>query len=208
MSDQSAAQPPSHSRSNPFSSRNVRPGAMPFLFASNEAPAQLVERLRAAAWWGEIIGPHGSGKSALVAAIAPQLAVAGRRVLSISLHDGQRHLRAFAGDLAAIDRQCLVVVDGYEQLSWFSRLRLKRFCRRRRCGLLVTAHEPVGLPRLYTTRPTLEMAERIAASLVDLKGSAIRRDDIARAFAVRGGNLREVLFDLYDLYEERRGGRA
>ena len=199
---------PSNSPSNPFSSRNVRPGAIPFLFSADEAPTQLVDRLRAADWWGEIVGPHGSGKSSLVAALAPHLAAADRHLLSISLHDGQRHLRAYAGDRAAVDRRCLVIVDGYEQLSWFSRWRLKRLCRRRGCGLLVTSHGPVGFPRLYTMRPTLETAMQIVAGLVDLESGPIRRADVERLFAVRGGNLRDVLFDLYDLYEERRNRPA
>ena len=199
---------PSNSASNPFSSRNIRPGAIPFLFAADEEPAQIVEQLHAAAWWGEIVGPHGSGKSALVATLAPQWAAAGRRLVSISLHDGQRHLRAFTRDLATVDHQCLVIVDGYEQLSWLSRWRLKRLCRRRGCGLLVTSHEPVGLPRLYTMRPSAPTAERIVAGLVDLESGVIHRDDVERLFEIRGGNLREMLFDLYDLYEERRHRRA
>jgi hypothetical protein len=204
MSDAIGPLPPS----NPFSSRNIRPGAIPFLFAADETPEQLVERLRAASWWGEIVGRHGSGKSALLATLAPFLASAGRRLVNITLHDGQRNLRAFARELAAVDRQCLVIVDGYEQLSWLARLRLKRQCRQRGSGLLVTSHAPTGLPRLYTTRPGLETALRVVGRLVDLDGDHVRRDDVERLLAARGGNLRDVLFDLYDLYEERRGQRA
>lgn len=208
MNDESASSPCSQSPSNPFSSRNVRPGAIPFLFAADESPAQLVGRLQTARWWGEIVGPHGSGKSALVAALAPQLAAAGRRLLTISLHDGLRHLRAFTNDLSTIDRQSVVIVDGYEQLSWLSRWRLKRLCRQKDCGLLVTSHASVGLPRLHTTQPTLETAVRIVADLVDLQGGPIHRADVERLFVLRAGNLREVLFDLYDLYEERQAPRA
>jgi len=208
MSDDSASSSRSQSPSNPFSSRNVRPGAIPFLFAADESLAQLAGRLQTARWWGEIVGPHGSGKSALLASLTPQLAAAGRRSLHISLHDGQRNLRAFADDLSTIDRQSVVIVDGYEQLSWLSRWRLKRLCRQKDCGLLVTSHTPVGLPRLYTMQPTLETAVRIVAGLVDLQRGPIQRADVERLLALRAGNLREVLFDLYDLYEERRAPRA
>ncbi len=54
---------------NPFCTRWVRPGAIPFLFPPGENAEELADRLRQAGWWGEITGPHGSGKSALLAAL-------------------------------------------------------------------------------------------------------------------------------------------
>lgn len=200
MSEAQGHVPPS----NPFSSRNVRPGAIPFVFAAGESARQVVQRLRAAHWWGQIVGPHGSGKSALVATLAPHLVDAGRRLTCITLHDGQRNLRALARDLAEIDETSLVVVDGYEQLSWFSRWRLKRQCQRKGSGLLVTSHATASLPWLYSTQPSLEMALQIVARLSQGSEPCIRREDVERLYAARRGDLRDVLFDLYDLYEARR----
>ena len=43
-------------------------------------------------WWGEILGPHGAGKSALLATLIPAVERAGRRPVLVELHDGQRRL--------------------------------------------------------------------------------------------------------------------
>src|SRR5262249_23632578 len=75
---------------NPFATRRVRPGAIPFLFPTGESVGQLLDRLRAAGWWGQVVGPHGSGKSTLVAALLPELCQAGREPLLLVHHRGER----------------------------------------------------------------------------------------------------------------------
>jgi hypothetical protein len=97
-----------------------------------------------------------------------------------------------------------VIVDGYEQLSWWSRLRLKARCRSARAGLLVTAHTSVGLPDLFTTVPSLELAQQVVQRLLPSGDAQIAANDIAAAFDQQRGNLRETLFQLYDIYEQRR----
>src|SRR5687767_14761631 len=134
-------------RSNPFATRFTRPGALPFLFPPQQTPQTLVDALAAAGWWGEIIGPHGSGKSSLLAALIPEVAARGRRVVHFTLSQGERKLPNEPDEEWTKDTQ--VVVDGYEQLSWFSRRRLKARCRRDGAGLLITAHEGCGLPSLF-----------------------------------------------------------
>ncbi len=133
---------------NPFSASRVRPGAAPFLFPAGEDSAALVEQLELGGWRGEIVGPHGSGKSTLLAALSAELAARGRQTFSIALHDGERRLPVERRQLAALASGTLVIVDGYEQLSWWSRWRLGRMCASRGWGLLVTAHRPVGLPQV------------------------------------------------------------
>jgi hypothetical protein len=189
---------------NPFCSRRVRPGATAYLFPSGQGPAHLVDQLRQNAWWGQIVGPHGSGKSALLAALLPAIERAGRRTLLIELHDGRRRLPQDFRRAADSDCPTLVVVDGYEQLGLWQRWWLKRFCRRRGLGLLLTAHAPVGLPELAHTSATPELAQQIVAQLQGHHPSRITPADVTQRFGDHGGNLREMLFDLYDLYEQRR----
>lgn len=189
---------------NPFCSRRVRPGALPFLFAANENTAQLVERLRQNGWWGQVIGPHGSGKSALLAALAPAIELAGRQTLRVELHDGQRRLPPEFRRSPDLNASAVLIVDGYEQLGLFGRLGLKRLCRRNRLGLLVTAHGPVGLPDLFHTTVSLPLAQEIVEQLGCGYRCRVTAEDVAERFSHHGGNLREVLFDLYDLYEKRR----
>jgi hypothetical protein len=100
----------------------------------------------------------------------------------------------------------LVVVDGYEQLSRWNRWRLRSWCRRRGCGLLVTSHAPTGLPARFCTSVSPELAMSVARKLLPPGDRTIGDDHIRRCFAEQGGNLRETLFALYTIYERRRKG--
>jgi hypothetical protein len=189
--------------SNPFSTRFIRPGAIPFIFPDGQSAALLVDRLRDFQWRAQLIGPHGSGKSTLLAALIPALESVGREVLAIDLHQGQRRLpNLAAGTLSAAT---LLVIDGYEQLSWWSRRRVKGLCRRTGAGLLVTAHTDLGLPTLYSTEPSQTLAQAVVARLLAGGDRRITSDDISTAFAASGGNIRETLFRLYDIYHQRGG---
>src|SRR5262249_29157784 len=148
----------------------------------------------------------GSGKSTLLAALLPEMRRVGRIPLLVALHDGQRRLPPEAwADLRALPSgTAIAVIDGYEQLSLWSRFRLRRHCWRRRQGLLVTAHQPAGLPDLLRTGVTPETAWMVVEHLLPDPQSAITPADVATRLAVQAGNLREVLFELYDLYEKSR----
>jgi hypothetical protein len=188
---------------NPFATRWMRPGALAYRFPAGQSVERLVETLRANRWRGEITGPHGCGKSTLLAALLPALREAGREPLLQTLHDGQRRLPRELTDAAWTPRT-QVIVDGYEQLGRLARARLKRRSRRAGCGLLVTAHAPAGLPELARVAPDLETVVQLVAHLLGQSSAPIAREEIARRFAAREGNVRDVLFDLYDLYERRR----
>lgn len=188
---------------NPFATRYTRPGAVPFFFPPGADAKQLVARLRSNDWWGEIVGPHGSGKSTLLCALIPEMNHAGRRTRLIALHDGQRRLGVDLGREIARESNAVVIVDGYEQLSLASRIRLKRFCRRRRCGLVVTSHRPTGLPLLFRTTTSPKLAEEIVRYLLGGHAALLDAATLDRCFARHGGDLRETLFELYDWYEQQ-----
>ncbi len=95
----------------------------------------------------------------------------------------------------------MIVVDGYEQLGWFGRRAVKVACWRQGWGLLVTAHDEVGFPLLARTSTSLALAEQIVEQLLPAGQGAIDSCGVARAFAEAGGNLREMLFALYDQFE-------
>ena len=151
------------------------------------------------------------------------LARIGCDVRSIALHDGQRRLtREFLAATAPSEqaadtqehRRRIVIVDGYEQLSCWSRWRLQRRCRVVGAGLLVTAHGPTNLPSLFRTAVDLELTERVVTQLLADAGPGaetaadISLQDIRWAWQRHNGNLRETLFDLYDIFEQRRIGRV
>jgi len=189
---------------NPFSTRYVRPGAIPFLFPEAENVQRLLDRLREHGWWGAVVGPHGSGKSALMATLVEALEGLPRRVLRVDLHDKQRRLPSHARRALEDDPPEQLVVDGYEQLKRPGRWRLQRSCRRAGLGLLVGAHRPIGLPVLYRTGADLTLARRLVEQLAAGHEALVGDDDVTAAHARHGENVRELLFALYDLYEMRR----
>ena len=189
---------------NPFATRATRPGSIDYLFSAAESGAALVERLRENDWWGQIVGPHGSGKSTLLHALLPLLEQADRRVRHFTLHRGERRLSIERSEQLSWGSNTQVIVDGYEQLGHWNRMLLKRLCRRRQVGLLVTTHVNVGFPTIYSTAPSLEVTQQLVGQLQAAGRELITPDDVARSFECQQGNLREVFFELYDLYEQRR----
>jgi hypothetical protein len=188
--------------SNPFATRFTRPGAMEFLFPDGVSADGLVARLREHSWQGEIVGPHGAGKSTLLASLIEPLTTAGRTVLQVTLHQGEAALPQALDDWHPWNSATQVIVDGYEQLSWWSRSKLALRIGDRQAGLLVTSHAPTGLPTLLRVDPCLESAEQVVRRLVPDE-AVISRDNIEQAFRACDGNIREMLFQLYDLYQVR-----
>jgi hypothetical protein len=191
-------------RPNPFATARVRPGAIAYRFAPGESVTTLVDRLRACRWRGQIVGPHGSGKSTLLAALVPALEAAGRRTLLVPLAEDQRWLPRHVSS-ASLGSAGLLIVDGYERLCRPARWLTGWLCRARGWGLLATAHRDLGLPTLAAPRPDLPTAQAIVQSLLIGSDGVIAHAEVEEAWHRHGGNLREALFDLYDLYAERAG---
>jgi len=190
--------------SNPFSTRFICPDAASYLFPDGNDAMRLVAKLRETGWWGQVIGPHGSGKSTLLYTLQPLIEMAGRHVELHVLRKPDRRLAIARHARGTWNSQTQVVVDGYEQLGWFNRARLKRHCRSRGAGLLVTAHDPIGLPDLWRTEPSLELAQTLVARLLAPQCMRwITAEDVSCAYATHGGNLREMLLSLYDVFEHR-----
>jgi hypothetical protein len=226
---------------NPFCTRRIRPGALPFLFSPGIDLETLLVRLQTNGNRGEIVGPHGSGKSTLLAAMIPALQAAGWQTQLIELHDGQRRLPAKFGErgerkgkrgegrgerskrigdgeqrtggtedspassIASLhvpgSMPLMLLIDGYEQLGFSSRFLLKRRCRRKGWGLVITSHRSGVLPPLFETGVTLELANRVIQEILGENAGVVSQQEISDSFVRHEGNLREVFFDLYDLLE-------
>jgi len=189
---------------NPFSTRSTRPGAIPYRFSGNLSAANVVDHLRDYGWWGEIVGPHGTGKSTLLSTLLPLLRNAGRDVHSFRLRGGESRLPVSLVKLERWGTETQLIVDGYEQLGAAARSTLKRMCRKRQSGLLVTTHESVGLPPLCRTSVSVELAQRLVAELTAAVCPLITPEDVEQSYRLHPGNLREVFFELYDVYESRK----
>jgi hypothetical protein len=193
-------EPPSR-HANPFATCWTRPGAIAFQFADGASIKSLVARLQAAGGRGEIVGPHGSGKSTLLETLKLQLAAAGWKVAAITLRDGQRRLSQHWLHSALATARPLLLIDGYEQLSWLSRAILKWRCRRASAGLIVTSHASTGLPTLFRTHVDAALVRSLVSTLTTERDSLVTCADVAASHACHGSNIRELFFALYERHE-------
>lgn len=194
-------------RVNPFSSRYVRPGAVPFVYEAGDSADVLAERFLQGNGPAAIVGPHGSGKSTLLSELRDALRRRGCDVSAYELHDGGRRSEALGS--STIGPRTVVTIDGFEQLAWWRRAIVARRVRAARARLLVTVHRESSWPVLYRTRTSVELAVALARQLParhasPADGDFVAEAEVRRLFDLYGGDLREVLFRLYDLYELRR----
>lgn len=199
---------PSGKVENPFSARFVRPGAIPYIFPPGCSVESVHEVFLANQRLGAVIGPHGAGKSAFITALTDWMERNGRPCLRLELHDGQRTLDQPTWQQLEGLHDTVVTVDGYEQLSAWSRYQLRRLCRKKHLGLIVTAHSDIEIPLLFAPEPNEDLAWQIVQYLLTRGDPLINREDVQASFTRHQGNLREMLFDLYDLYEVRRASEV
>lgn len=186
---------------NPFATKQIRPGAVPYFFPPGMSLELLIERLEQQHWRGEIIGPHGTGKSTLLAALKAPLQARGKRLVEFTFRHGERRLPSLLGEW---DKQTLVVVDGAEQLSWFSRWRLRRRCGRAAAGLLWTAHQPLGLSVVWETQGDPILAQQLVEHLLGEARGVISPAEVEASLRATHGDVREMLFRLYDVFQRRQ----
>lgn len=188
---------------NPFASRQVRPGAIPFQFSPDQSAQHVIERLRSVHWRGAIVGPHGSGKSTLLETLAPLWQDHGLTEVRVTLHsDGQ-----MTGKLRMPRKDEILVVDGLEQLSWPARRWFLWRCAATEGRLLATCHAEIGLPVVFATAPTADLAAQLAEMLQQDGEPLVTADDARMLCGRNAADLRETLFQLYHLYESRRKSR-
>jgi hypothetical protein len=190
---------------NPFATRYVRPGAINYLFPAEIRVGVLVERLKAGAWWGQIVGPHGSGKSTLLHDLIPHLQAAGRRVELTVMHSDSRCWPGSGRAARAWDEDTQVMIDGYEQLWPWSKWWLRRQCRKRGCGLLITTHSKEHFPEVWVTETSPQLAlDLVQRWLTPDEQALLTPETVTEAYQQSGENLRETWFALYDVIEKLR----
>lgn len=193
---------------NPFATRFIRPGAIPFLFLPGESLESLQRSWLAAGGWGQIIGPHGTGKSTLLQLWEGALRHAGQSVLACRLTTERPlppHKRLL--NWSEVTQDVNVLCDGWEQLPWLRRRRFLREVRQRKGRLLVTGHRDFGFSWTYRTAGDLPRMQQMVAWLQRQTAPLVTADDTAMTWARSRGNVRETLLALYDVYRERANAR-
>ena len=72
----------------------------------------------------------------------------------------------------------------------------------------MTAHADRGLPTIYRTHPSADLAQRVVEALLPQGDAVLAAADVAAAYGKSGGNMRETLFTLFDVYQERQAANA
>lgn len=191
-------------KSNPFATRFVKPGAVDFQFSRSGDLSSLLSKLKDGGWWGQILGPHGSGKSTLVYSLLKRLAKVSRTCVHLQLSNYQNRVTFDVAQTRCWNKDTQVIIDGFEVLPWSCKRRLRQECRSRNAGLLVTSHRRLrGIPVLFQTEASEDVTQQLVDRLTIAGDSRLSKKDVRTSYAKFNGNVRETLFDLYDLYEQR-----
>jgi len=202
--------------SNPFSSRFIQPGAIEYEFFERDSIQSLSDRFLALrSRRGMIVGPHGTGKSTLLDALHKDLLI---RCPDVSLvherfsrtPDSSSGQRVSTSDWP---RDSIVILDGYEQVSLWSRWWIQTACWQKRIRLLVTAHQPLrSFDLLWRTSVDEQSAEWIVRHMLQLSNQEdweatlpllLSSKEWSDSRARHGQNIRETLFDMYDWWQSR-----
>lgn len=212
---------------NPFRARNITPGRLPYFFPPGHDIDQLVERFLADGMRSQIIGPHGTGKTTLLHAMVDALRRRQVQALSYTVNAHFKSPKGWtAGSLKELrngitrlhlqlpnpqDRRRFLAIDGFETASRWDRWRFFPAIRKADWGLLVTTHRDVGLPVLWETNVTKLTAQQVTNAIYQLEsesGDANVEPGVPDAvleslLANHSGDLREVLFSLYDWHANK-----
>ncbi len=206
---------------NPFSAAAVSGGRLPYFFGDPTAEKNLLQLLDRRQWIGQIVGPHGSGKTTLTHHLWRHAQNQFPAMVQVTIRGPKTIQRRFTGGAGAR----LVVIDGIERLSYIDRwlflggFSSSRYQQSRRVGqrdgLLVTGHRDLPwLPKVFETTFDEATLNRLAKELLPAAiGTGIHDGDgdvfsgqqwtdFSRALLQRHvSNGREILMEMYDRYE-------
>lgn len=204
---------PAQYLSNPFATRFVAPGVLTWLAPADHCVAELARRFTSDLHGrGLVVGPHGSGKSSLLAHLVPQLQ---GRCVSHVLRRGQRPYRQILAHRPQWRRGRILVLDGLEQLWPWEYALVRSLAAAAGMGLLATAHRPYrSLPTLVKTAADVATLQQLVARLLsaqrELPTQLLERlldpHQLGQLLAAEQGSVREVFMRLYDVVEEFRSG--
>lgn len=186
-------------RNNPFATHRL--DALPYR-PQGERWEAMISRLKAMGWRGAVVGPEGSGKTALLHDLVPRLEACGFSVRLLRLdEDHPRFPDNFLAALAReVDPRLFILLDGAELLRARDR---RAFLRATALsgGLVVTTRSRGILPTWIRCETSPCLLHEIAGELLREDGPDIQAQ-CAKLFAAHGGNIRRALLALYDRWAE------
>lgn len=187
---------------NPFSSHLLEPARGGYIFPPSHSLEQIIQSLEQHAWRGELTGKHGAGKSTLLSDICATLEKRGKRTVWWQSSDRQR--LPPASWLSDIRRADVIACDGAERLLPGLLLFLRAITRLMGRGFIVTSHRKFGIGAVIPIKadPHL-LAQKFDVNHVTELSPNQWLDKIKVDLERHDGNAREVLFDLYEEYENQ-----
>lgn len=190
-------------RSNPFATCWLGPLGAPYVATTGNTPAELASRLAQQNWRGQIVGPHGAGKSTLLRALEPETVKRGRHWIEIAFHNRGDRPAAWRQLPQRLSADVLLVIDGFEQLSFWERMVAVWRCWQTGAGLLVTTHRPFHLPVLLDASPDQRTATAVFEQVTAGATTSVTKADALSAFNACNRDMRRMFDKLYDLHEQR-----
>lgn len=220
---------PADQTSNPFSTQSTSPGNVVYRFTTgvsgtskhtvNSGLEVLLGKLQSARRC-VIVGPHGTGKSTLLHTFLPKLQKAFPKVVFQQLSNDPsvglvKRIRTriqaskrIRKQLYALPKGGLLVIDGWEQLSWLARRRIASSSLTQGVTLLVTSHRRLpSWTSIHETRISPEMVRSLAKDLLRESPHKIQKlvDHQLKTRAVDARtNVRDLWFEMYDVVEDAR----
>ncbi|MBK9165986.1 MAG: ATP-binding protein [Bryobacterales bacterium] len=150
--------------------------------------ASLTSRFEAMGARAALVGPKGTGKTALLREIGHELVRRGWRIREV--RGGRK--------LPPPEPGCCLLIDGAERIDW---PRWLAWRLRYRGAMLITAHRGGRLPLLHRCESDPGILRDLAREL----GVEIAPAESERLFLDHAGNLRDALLALYTTYASKNG---
>ncbi len=191
---------------NPFSTRFIRPGVIPW-HSTTTSPSALLNTLKDFDNRVIISGPHGSGKSTLLNHFCSLARVQGHEVCYLRCHSWIDAMRAIRLFVDVSPRHDFVCIDSFEMLSFFGWF-LCLIADLRGIGVVVTVHERpwwCTWPVLVNTKTRFKTFDKLVQELMTKCSRTeminFSKEMLQDVFKRNSGNFRESFFELYDHYE-------
>ncbi|MDB4396492.1 hypothetical protein N9003_01450 [bacterium] len=189
---------------NPYSTCFTKPGKLSFIFPDSRQPDSLLTEFERNGFQGQIVGPHGCGKTTLTMTLEAYLVSNFAAIRRITVRkDGKVSSGIRQENQQDSNRSTLFVIDGIENMPWLHRKVFLKFIQTSAGGLLLTTHRAFkGIPVIYQITPSFIIFSNIVSHISP--DHVIYEQRLKSIFIQNNYSIRESLMSLYTIWEEDR----